>query len=304
LLDSLRQDGSVVNPWLAAAPLSPVGVGVGQDRLGKSGATDVMASVSEEVRDYMARGWSIIPIRVGDKRPLVRWEEFQRRRPGEAETRGWFRAWPDAGIGIVTGTVSGLVVLDVDVRHAGDVALEQLEREHGRLPATVECRTGGGGRHLYFAHPGALVRNKVGLAPGIDIRGDGGYVVAPPSVHASGVRYTWAEGRTPESIGIAPLPDWLLRQAIEEPTRRGHPLTYWRRLVCEGVPAGERNNTIASLAGHLLRHGVDAAVVMEMLLCWNRTRCRPPLADGEVAAVVTSIDRLHARDEEAPRQLR
>jgi len=95
-----------------------------------------------------------------------------------------------------------------------------------------------------------------------------------------------------------------IREAVEETTRRGHPIAYWRRLVCEGVPVGERNNTIASLAGHLLRHGVDAAVVMELLLCWNRTRCRPPLADEEVAAVVTSISRLHARDEEAHRQLR
>lgn len=264
----------------------------------------MIASVSEAVHDYMRRGWSIIPIRSGDKRPLVQWEEFQDRRPGEAEIRGWFRTWPDAGIGIVTGTVSGLVVLDVDVRHGGDVALEQLEREHDPIPTTLECRTGGGGCHLYFAHPGGLVRNKVGLAPGVDIRADGGYVVAPPSLHASGLRYVWADGRAPDNIGIAPLPDWLRRYAIDEPTRRGYPIAHWRRLISEGVPAGERNNTIASLAGHLLRHSVDAAVVMELLLCWNRIRCRPPLADEEVAAVVTSISRLHARDEEARRQLR
>jgi hypothetical protein len=168
----------------------------------------------------------------------------------------------------------------------------------------VECWTGGGGRHLYFAHPGGLVRNKVGLAPGIDIRADGGYVVAPPSLHASGLRYVWVEGRAPGRIEIAALPDWLLRRAIEEPTPRGRPIAHWRRLVCEGVAAGERNNTIASLAGHLLRHGVDTAVAMELLLCWNLTRCRPPLANEEVAAVVTSISRLHARDEETHGELR
>jgi bifunctional DNA primase/polymerase-like protein/primase-like protein len=270
----------------------------------RSGETTVIASVSEAVHDYMRRGWSIIPIRPGDKRPLVRWDQFQHRRAGEAETCDWFRTCADAGIGIVTGTVSGLVVLDVDVRHSGDVALQQLEREHGRLPTTVECRTGGGGRHLYFAHPGGLVRNKAGLAPGVDIRANGGYVVAPPSLHGSGLRYVWADGRAPDNIGIAPLPDWLRRYAIDEPTRRGYPIAHWRRLISEGVPAGERNNTIASLAGHLLRHSVDAAVVMELLLCWNRIRCRPPLADEEVAAVFTSINRLHARDKEAHRQLR
>ena len=239
-----------------------------------------MVSMNEAIHDYTGRGWSIIPIRPGDKRPLVRWEDFQHRRPSEVEARGWFRAWPEAGIGIVTGAISGLVVIDVDVRHGGDVALEQLEHEHGRLPTTVECRTGGGGRHLYFAHPGGLIRNKVGLAPGVDLRGDGGYVVAPPSLHASGLRYAWVEGRAPGTTAITPLPDWVLRRA-EEPARRGHPITYWRQLVCDGVPAGERNNTIASLAGHLLRHGVDAAVVMELLLCWNRVRCQPPLVDEE-----------------------
>lgn len=261
-----------------------------------------MMSMSDVVHDYAGRGWSVIPIRPGDKRPLVRWEDFQHRRPSEAEVRAWFRSWPGAGIGIVTGAVSGLIVIDVDVRHGGAAALEQLEREHGPVPATVECRTGGGGRHLYFGHPGGILRNKVGLAPGIDIRGDGGYVVAPPSLHASGVRYTWVEGRDPGSMAIAPLPGWLVPLTAEEPVRRGHPVAYWRRLVSDGVPAGQRNNTIASLTGHLLRHGVDTAVVMELLLCWNRVRCRPPLDDEEVVGVVESISRLHARDEEARRQ--
>src|SRR3989441_6168493 len=263
-----------------------------------------MASMDEAIHDYIGRGWSIIPIRPGDKRPLVRWEEFQLRRPLEEEARGWFRTWPDAGIGVVTGAISSLVVIDLDLRHGGDVGLEDLERQHARLPITVKCRTGGGGRHLYFAHPGGLVRNKVGLAPGVDLRGDGGYVVAPPSLHASGVRYAWVDGRAPGNTAIVSLPDWVLRQAVEEPARRGHPIAYWRRLVCDGVAAGERNNTIASLAGHLFRHGLDSAIVLELLLCWNRVRCRPPLVDEEVASVVTSIRRLHERDAEAHRQSR
>jgi len=253
--------------------------------------------VREAIDDYIQRGWSIIPIRAGDKRPLVRWEEFQYRRPEVEEVQAWFSRWPEAGIGIVTGAVSGLVVLDVDSRHGGDASVARLEQEHERLPATVECRSGGGGRHLYFAHPGRLVRNKVGLAPGVDLRGDGGYVVAPPSLHASGHRYAWVDDRTPELTQLAPLPDWVLRQVVVEPGRLGHPIAHWRRLVREGVPEGIRNKTIASLAGHLLRHGVDAAVVTEVLLCWNRVRCRPPLMDDEVVSVVESIRRLHARDD-------
>ena len=254
--------------------------------------------VNEAVDDYTGRGWSIIPIRTGDKRPLVRWEEFQYRRPDVDEVHAWFSRWPEAGIGIVTGAVSGLVVIDVDPRHGGDASLERLEHQYDRLPSTVESHSGGGGRHLYFAHPGGLVRNKVGLAPGVDLRGDGGYVVAPPSLHPSGLRYAWVWDRRPDNAALAPLPGWVLRQAVGDPGRLGHPITHWRRLIREGVREGERNNTIASLAGHLLRRGVDAAVVMEVLLCWNRVRCQPPLADEEVVSVVESISRLHARDDQ------
>jgi hypothetical protein len=270
-------------------------------RTPQEGTTAPPVSLHEVVRDHLARGWSIVPVRPADKRPLVRWEEFQHRRASADEALGWLRAWPDAGIGVVTGAISGLVVLDVDPAHGGDASLARLEREHGGLPATVEARTGGGGRHLYFAHPGGLVRNKAGLAPGIDLRGDGGYVVAPPSLHASGRRYAWVDGRAPAQTGLAPLPAWVLARAPEAQGGVGHPLAYWRRLVRAGVHEGERNSTIASLAGHLLWHGVDPAVVTEMLLCWNRVRCRPPLADGEVVGVVESITRLHTRHDVADR---
>ncbi|WP_246189466.1 primase alpha helix C-terminal domain-containing protein [Methylacidimicrobium cyclopophantes] len=83
----------------------------------------------------------------------------------------------------------------------------------------------------------------------------------------------------------------------------GHPLAYWRRLVREGVQEGERNNTIASLTGHLLWHGVDPAVVLDLLLAWNATRCRPPLSEDEVARAVESIVRLHRRQEEREEKL-
>jgi len=261
---------------------------------------DPHISLNEAIDDYTGRGWSIIPIRSGAKRPLVRWEEFQYRRPTVEEVQAWLSCWPEAGIGIVTGSIFRMVVLDIDSQHGGDASIERLEQQHDRMPVTVECRSGGGGRHLYFAHPGGLVRNKVGLATGVDLRGDGGYVVAPPSKHAAGVRYAWREDRRPEAENLATLPDWLRRYAIEEVGRLGRPIRHWRRLIRGGVSEGERNNTVASLAGHLLRHGADAAVVMEMLLCWNRVRCRPPLVDDEVAAVVQSIARLHASDGQRP----
>jgi putative DNA primase/helicase len=102
----------------------------------------------------------------------------------------WWGQWPDANVGVRTGAASGLLVLDIDVGSGGEESLARLEESPGRLPATVTALTGGGGRHLMFRHPGGEVQNSAGkLGAGLDTRADGGYIVAPPSVHASGRAY-------------------------------------------------------------------------------------------------------------------
>jgi hypothetical protein len=242
------------------------------------------------------RGWSVIPVEVRGKRPIVPWLEYQSRLATEKEIDAWFAGPRQPNLGVVTGALSNLVVLDVDARHGGSQSLALLELEHGTLPDTVEAQTGGGGRHLYFVHPGGVAHNRVGIAPGIDFRGDGGCIIAPPSVHPSGRRYQWVPRRSPQAMELAALPPWLLRFVRPSGSRAGHPLEHWRHLVREGVEEGSRNATLASLAGHLLRQGVDPQVALELLLAWNRIRCRPPLADNEVAQVVDSITRIHQQD--------
>lgn len=246
---------------------------------------------------YLARGWVPVPMSPRRKRPLLPWRELQKRRPTEAEVKGWYRRWPSAGVAVVTGGLSGLVVLDVDPANGGGSSLAAMEARHGALPRTVEVRTGGGGRHLYFAHPGGEVRNRAGFAPGLDLRGDGGIIIAPPSIHPSGRPYAWCAGRSPGDLDLAPLPVWLDPRDPGDGAHRGHSPAYWRELVQVGVEAGRRNSTIASFAGHLLWHGVDPDIVLELLLGWNRMRCRPPLGDAEVAEVVRSIERAHRRGE-------
>ncbi len=248
---------------------------------------------------YLWRGWSIVPIRPRDKYPLVRWKEFQERRPTEDEIADWFKRWPDANIGVVTGALSDIVVLDVDPHHGGAESLDRLVSIHGPLPSTVEAETGGGGRHIYFAHPKETLQNKVGLRPGLDLRADGGLIVLPPSIHPSGQPYKWRKGHGPEESTLAPLPNWLHNLAAPAGPGAGHPIGYWRQLVREGVSEGARNNTIASLTGHLLYHGVDPEVVLDLMLTWNALRCRPPLDDGEIERVVHSICRLHQRNSRA-----
>ena len=166
-------------------------------------------STEQAALDYLHRGWSVIPVRERDKRPAVAWKAYQEKCVTEKTLQEWFRRSPDYNVGIVTGALSGLVVLDVDPRHGGDKSLQALERKHGRLPKTIESITGGGGRHVYFSHPGRVTRNRTNIKPGIDLRGDGGCIVAPPSVHPSGKRYRWKKGHAPGEVELAPLPDWL-----------------------------------------------------------------------------------------------
>jgi hypothetical protein len=244
---------------------------------------------------YLARGWSVVVVQPRAKRPIVRWQAFQRRLPAEDEVHVWLARHPDANLAIVTGALSGLVVLDVDPRHGGIASLERWEGAYGLLPPTVESQTGGGGRHLYFSHPGRELRNRVGLAPGLDLRGDGGVIVAPPSIHPSGGSYRWIPGHSPDDLPPAPIPPWLLEIARGEAPAAAGSTRSWRQRAVRTVNEGERNDAVASFTGHLLWHGIDPEIARELMLCWNRAHCRPPLSDEEVTGTVESITRTHRR---------
>ncbi|MGI9413593.1 MAG: bifunctional DNA primase/polymerase [Hyphomicrobiales bacterium] len=242
---------------------------------------------------YLEHGWAVIPAAERAKRPIIRWQAYQAGPPSKAQIYGWFKLWPKANLSVVTGKVSGIVVLDVDPGHGGAASLAAIEDRHGPLPETVEAKTGGGGRHIYFAYPDREVRNRAGLAPGLDLRGDGGVIIVPPSVHPSGKRYRWRPRHGPDEIALAPMPIWLLESRFGGDERAGHPVAYWRALAQSPVAQGKRNATIASFTGHLLWHEVDPDVILELMLAWNRTRCTPPIEDDEVIRTVRSIEHTH-----------
>lgn len=198
----------------------------------------------------------------------------------------WWSRWPDASIGLVTGAASGLIVLDVDVQHGGQGTLLELERKHGKLPKAAEVLTGGGGKHVYFRHPGYEVRNSAGrLGPGLDIRGDGGYVIAPPSVHASGREYKWL--RPLGSVHPFDPPAWLLSDAAQ---RRNAPAP----AVESVIPEGQRRQTLLSLAGSMRRRGMAADEIVAALVVVNNRRCRPPLPADELASLADDVASRYA----------
>jgi hypothetical protein len=203
-------------------------------------------------------------------------------RRDQAIIRNWWESRRDANIGIACGRV---VVVDVDPKHGGDRSLEELERKHGTLPPSWRVITGSGGAHIYFAGSAETrnIKNSAGmLGAGLDVRASGGYVVAPPSRHISGRKYTWSI-----TDALAPLPPWLTTLLQQPTTRTDGPVLRERYL--QDVVDGKRNKTITSCAGYLLRRYVDAPIVLDLLLCWNRVHCKPPLSESEVKIAVNSI---------------
>jgi hypothetical protein len=200
----------------------------------------------------------------------------------EKKIKDWFTVWPNANVAIATG--NRLVVLDIDPRHGGDLALAKLEAEYGALPQTWRVKTGGG-VHLYFrTPPDIIIKNNVGaLGAGLDIRSQGGFAIAPPSRHFSGGIYEW-EIDTGE---IASLPSWLI--IAKTTTTKAAPVETWRELARDGVAEGKRNNAATRLTGYLLRHYVDPLVVLELVQSWNIAKCSPPLEPEEIETVVDSV---------------
>ncbi|MCG0313946.1 MAG: bifunctional DNA primase/polymerase, partial [Calditerricola sp.] len=138
-----------------------------------------------------------------DKKPIIAsWQKYQKQAATPEQVAQWARQYPGANWAIVTGEVSGVVVVDFD----SEEAFRELERRG--LPDAPMVRTGKGW-HVYFAHPGRPIKNAVKVLLGVDVRGDGGYVVAPPSVHPSGVQYRWVDGRSIFELTPPPMPEWL-----------------------------------------------------------------------------------------------
>ena len=253
---------------------------------------------------YAERGWLVVPLH-NPKQGVCSCRKKGCGSPGKhprtehglkdgskdpKQITRWWEKWPDANLGILTGQESGLLVLDVDGED-GKASLRQLIAAHGSLPITLRVKTGRRGTdgkpkgcHYYFRAPaGTAIRNSAGiLGKGLDIRADGGYVVAPPSLHPSGLLYEWLAPEQP----LADVPPWMLqklagaRPAPEAPLAQG-----------EAIAEGGRNHALASLAGTMRRRGMTPAAIEAALVVENDTNCKPPLPASEVRNIARSVAR-------------
>jgi len=239
--------------------------------------------------DYALRGWAVFPLKPRGKVPLTE-HGFKDASSSPHQVKVWWDEFPDANIGIACGA-SGLLVSDID-GEAGEASIASLPIMVGD-PRPPEVATGRG-RHLYFSSNGKRYKNRAAILPGVDIRTDGGYVVAPGSIHENGTEYRFIYDGDPP-----PIPSWL--EEILAPFEAGRNT---RHIVSRDtndistadaieqggpIPNTMRNGTLASLGGTMRRRGMTRAEILAALLEVNRNRCNPPLEAHEVGLVAASI---------------
>lgn len=250
---------------------------------------------------YLARGWSVMPINRYSKKPVLDWKEYQSRRATDEEAYRWFQD-SDHNVGLVTGDLSGLCVLDYDPRHGGPESLEAV----GVTIDGADVRTPSGGLHYYYRDLPWKPKNFSGKIPGIDFRGQGGYVLTPPSYNpVSRKGYTWLHGQIPGQLSPpGPVLSRLLAATgtrLKGPARSvpwaGRIGTYFSTL--QPAQEGTRNESAAKLVGKLLYRGLPEERVVEIVRLWNSEN-DPPLDDAELMAVVRSIADVHRRNNGLP----
>lgn len=248
------------------------------------------STLKQSALGYARMGYSVIPLRPRDKRPMVdfMWAEYQKRPATEKEISEWWDKEPNANIGIITGQISGIVVIDVDVDKGG--SYEFIAKA---LPTGQISQTGSGGYHFIYDYPYGTtdkIHNRV--TTGVDIRGDGGYIVAPPSIHSNGKAYQWIESGQRAIFDPKSLQEILPTYSNEDNLGE-----HWiSDLMTHGIKAGGRNNACAKLAGYYIGKGIPVDIVVSMMQEWNRKNS-PPLSQAEIEATVQSVNRTYLYNE-------
>jgi predicted P-loop ATPase len=251
-----------------------------------------LTEIHEWALKYAEAGLAVIPVNPKTKSPYTNHGSHDASRdPRQIDL--WWQTFPDANVGIVTGQINaGLVVIDLDVDSNkgidGIAELREWEKSHGRLPDTWRAITGRGGAHLYYLAPGDDIRNHVKFLDCIDVRGEGGYVVAPPSVHPNGNRYYWEDD--PEDFDLATA-DENVRRLLKACEKSG--ATSTARGDGFVIPAttteGARDDVLFRLISSMQERGYSDELIEAGALAHNRANFKPPLEDDYVIQKVKYV---------------
>ena len=255
---------------------------------------------------YQARKWSVIPVHTmrdgkcscgilncdrPGKHPRISWKDSMITAASEEQIRQWWAQWPDANVGIVTGKVSGITVVDID----GQEGLKSLIDSRIILPTTITVHTGGGGLHFYYATPEGGIKSSTGILTKVDIRGDGGFVVAPPSVHASGKQYQFREGNG-LGIHMADFPA-NVRALLENGSHPEEPAKADTKSILHGVPQGQRDTELFRYAASLRGKG-QSREEATVLVLHAAANCTPPFPKEQALEKVARVYENYASNDQ------
>ena len=230
-------------------------------------------------------GFAVFPVVAHTKRPITPHGCKDAKKDVGAIKARWKRH-PDASIGIATGSISQLIVIDEDVDPNtgldGTDSIRTWERNHAALPETARAITGRGGVHLYYHYAGSDIKNSTGLLEGVDVRGEGGYVVAPPSTHPNGTEYAWEDD--PDDIGIVELND-TVRELLDPKKKQGDSEEF---TLPDKIQSGSRNDTLFRLACSLQAQGLPDTAILVSVQSVNAERCDVPVPEEELETLVNS----------------
>ena len=241
-------------------------------------------SMYDAAIEYAKKGFAVFPLKYRDKVPLTR-NGCKDATTDAAQIKAWWQKYPNANIGLATGSVSqNVFVIDLDIDEDRGIdgyhSLEDWQREHGDFPETWTAITGRGGYHLYYRGNGR-VKNRAGIIDGVDIRGNGGYVVAPPSIHKNGNRYEWEY--SPDEFEIAKADNNVMYFLNHDDHRQSASFT-----MPNIVSAGQRNQMLFRFACMMQAKGASDQSVFAATMAENESSCSPPLTEQEVRIIVSS----------------
>src|SRR5215467_2665340 len=246
----------------------------------------MMTTMLDHALQYAKLGWAVLPLLPGSKKPFEGSQGFKDATTDEDQILSWWSSNTNANIGIATGKDSGIVVLDVDVKKGKDgyASAKELGIDPAEIPLQVV--TPSDGVHLYFAYDPAVGNTVSKLGGGLDTRGEGGYVVAPPST-IDGKTYRWISDfkQQPSTVPAAIVE----KLKAETPVVQKLPTDDWLHLL-DGVGKGSRQDTLPRMVGKLYKSAPDFAIARALAHLWNE-RNQPPLSAKEIDDCCDRIER-------------
>ena len=245
-----------------------------------------MTEMQKAAMEYVQRGYAIFPIKYKGKTPLTK-NGVKNASNDPTQVQEWWDKWPDANIGLATGQINNIVVIDLDVDEDSGVngfdSIRDWQRDNGELPKTWTSKTGRNGQHIIY-RTAEKFKNRVGILPCVDVRADGGYIVAPPSTHPNGNKYEWL--CSPDDCEISPINE-IIRKFLD--TGNNQLVQSTALEIPDKVGKGKRNDTMFKIACSLQSKGLTDDAIFSACSAENSARFSPPLDEKELRTIIASV---------------